>query len=159
LSLPLRDELLIVDGVLREGSVLSAERVVDGVWPCVEPGIVVARLLVDARRIRRKLVVEPVEQDSLASRYQPLDVGATEVEVPSLRMFQLAVPVADPRQWHVHHDPFCYALWKLCRKGVAHHVADVVGNEGDFLQPKLIENDGEVPSLRDLFVTALGMGR
>jgi hypothetical protein len=34
-----------------------------------------------------------------------------------------------------------------------------VGDEGDFLEPKLIQNRGEVPSLRDLFVTVFGMGR
>ena len=48
---------------------------------------------------------------------------------------------------------------KQRRKGVAHHVTDLVGDEGDFLEPELIQNGGEVPSLRHLFVTALGMGR
>ena len=34
-----------------------------------------------------------------------------------------------------------------------------MGDESDFLEPKLIQNADEVSSLRDLFVTALGMGR
>ena len=34
-----------------------------------------------------------------------------------------------------------------------------MGDESDFLESKLIQNCGEVPSLRDLFVTAFGMGR
>ena len=51
LQFALGDELLIVDSVLREGGVLSAEGVVDGVWTRIKRGIVVARLLVDPRRI------------------------------------------------------------------------------------------------------------
>ena len=52
-----------------------------------------------------------------------------------------------------------HALRKQRGKSVTDHVADVVGDESDFLESKLIQNCGEVPSLRDLFVTAFGMGR
>ncbi|MGC2824735.1 MAG: hypothetical protein WA322_10935 [Pseudolabrys sp.] len=51
LQFALGDELLIVDSVLRERGILSAEGVVDGVWTRIKRGIVVARLLVDPRRI------------------------------------------------------------------------------------------------------------
>jgi hypothetical protein len=44
-----KHELLIVDSVLREGSKLSAEGVVDRVRKRVKRGVVVACLLVDAR--------------------------------------------------------------------------------------------------------------
>jgi hypothetical protein len=79
--------------------------------------------------------------------------------VPDLRIFQLVVPVADPRQWRVHDDPSCHALRELGRQRVAHHVADVVGDKGKVPEPELIEDGGEVPRLRHLFVAGFGMGR
>jgi hypothetical protein len=45
------------------------------------------------------------------------------------------------------------------RKGVTHHIADVVGNELDFSDSQLVQDCGEVTSLRGLFVTAFRMGR
>ena len=97
-------------GVLRERGELSAESVMDGARKRIERRIVLARLLVDARRVGRKLVVEAVEQDSLTSRDQPLDVRPAKVEMPSLRILQLVVPVADARQRRVHHHPSGHAL-------------------------------------------------
>jgi hypothetical protein len=51
LQFSLRDELLIVNGVLREGTELSAKGIVDGTRTRIEPGIVVARPLIDSRRV------------------------------------------------------------------------------------------------------------
>ena len=64
-----------------------------------------ARLLVDAGRVRRQLVVEPIEQDALAPCDQALDIRSAEVEVPDLGIGQLLVPGAQARQRRIHHDP------------------------------------------------------
>ena len=63
---------------LREGGVHRTGLRVDG---CV----VRARRFVDSLGVRRELVVEAVEQDSLPTFDQPFDVGPAEVEVPGLR--------------------------------------------------------------------------
>jgi hypothetical protein len=51
LQFALRDKLLIVDSVLRESRILSAEGIVDRVGTRIKRGIVLAGLLVDARRV------------------------------------------------------------------------------------------------------------
>lgn len=58
------------------------ERVVDRMWLRVEACVVLARLLIDAFRICRKLVIESVEIDPFASLHQALLIGTAEVEVP-----------------------------------------------------------------------------
>ena len=67
--------------------------------------------------------------------------------------------MTDTRQRRVHHNPCRDALRKQRRKSIAHHVSDIVGDEGDRANPKLIQNDGKVSSLRDLFIAAFRMGR
>jgi hypothetical protein len=44
-------------------------------------------------------------------------------------------------------------------RGVTHHVAYVVRNEGNFLDSKLVQHGSEVSSPCELFVAAFGMGR
>src|SRR6516165_2174687 len=66
--------------------------------------------------------------------------------------------MTDAGEGSVHHDPFRHTLGIECRKGIAYHIANVVSDEGDFLDSHLIEDCSHVPSLGGLFVTAFGMG-
>jgi len=76
-----------IDSVLRESRILSGEGIVDRVGTRTVSARLCARGWLKAR-------CRTVGQDTLASRYQPLDVGATEFASP--RVFQPALQVADP---------------------------------------------------------------
>ena len=77
----MRKEPLVVIRVLGEGRELTECRV-HRPRPRIQSCVMCARGLVDSLRIRRELVVEPVEEDLLASFHQTLDVRSTEVEMP-----------------------------------------------------------------------------
>src|SRR5258708_35125624 len=147
LQLALGEQLLIVDGILRKGCDLSTECVVDGAWSSIERGIMIARLFIDAGRICRKFVVEAVQQDALTSGHQPFRIRSAEVEVPSLWVLQLFVPMADPWEGCIHDYPLRHTWLIQSCKGVAHHVADVGGGEVDCLYSQLGHACGKIPSL------------
>src|SRR5262249_4986169 len=83
---------LVLLGIFREGGKLPAEGVVNRAWSRVQRRIMATRLFVDAGRIGGEFVIETIKQDSLASGNEPLDVGATEVEMPYSRVQQLLLP-------------------------------------------------------------------
>src|SRR6516165_12109629 len=67
--------------------------------------------------------------------------------------------MTDAGEGSVDQNPFRYTLGIKRCKGIADHIANVVSDEGDFLDSQLIEDCSHVPSLGGLFVTAFGMGR
>src|SRR5882724_6999929 len=146
----LGQQRLVVLGVLGKGRKLAAERIVDGLWPGIEFGIMLSRGLVDGRRVRRNLVVEAVEQDALAPGDEPLDVRSAEIEVPHLWIGSLRLPVAKARQWRVHDDPFGHPRTIKRSEGVADHVSDVVRDEIDVGDVEPVENACEIARLRNL---------
>ncbi len=101
----LGEERLVVFAILCERCELAAEGVVNRTCARIEFSVMVARLLVDRRWISRQIVIETVEQDALATRDQPLDIWAAEVEVPDLGICQLRVPSSKPGKRGVHRDP------------------------------------------------------
>src|SRR6516162_8064214 len=157
-QLALGKEFLVVDRILGECGELSAECVMDGAGASIKCGVMIASLLVDAGGICRKFIVEAVEQNALPAGYKALHIRTAEVEVPNLWDFQLVVPMTDAGETSDHPDPFRHTLGIECRKGIAYHIANVVSDEGDFLDSHLIEDCSHVPSLGGLFVTAFGMG-
>src|SRR5215469_16647577 len=119
----------------------------------------IASLLIDAGGICRKFIVEAVEQNALPAGHKALNVRTAEVEMPNLWVFQLVVPMTDAGEGSVHHNPFRHLQGIKRRKGIADHIANVVSDEGDFLDSQFTEDCSHVPSLCGLFVTAFGMGR
>ena len=127
--------------------------------PGIERGIMVARRLVDLLRIGGELVVEAVEIDALAPLDQPFHVGPAEIEMPEQRIEQNLVPVADARQRRIDHHPFGDARGILRRQRIAHHVADIVGDEVGLLDLQRIHHAGDVQRLVLLGVAGVGMRR
>ena len=117
----------------------------------------VARRFIDSLWIRRQLVPEAVEIDALAPSDQPLHVGSAEVEMPEQRAADDVVPITDAGQRRIDHDPAGNAVAILRREGVAHHVADVVGDEVGFLDFQMVENARNVDGLIFLRVARVGM--
>jgi DNA-binding transcriptional LysR family regulator len=66
---------------------------------------VLACCLIDRLRIGGQLVVEAVEVNPLAALYEPLFVGAPEVEVPQHGTEDDLVPVTNARQRCIDHNP------------------------------------------------------
>jgi hypothetical protein len=62
-------------------------------------------------------------------------------------------------QRRVHDDPARDLRRILRGEGVAHHVADVVGDQLGLVDPEPVEDARHVVALRFLVVAALGMGR
>src|SRR5262245_12085475 len=116
-------------------------------------------LFVDAGGIGGEVVIETVEQDSLATGNEPLDVGATEVEMPYPGIQELLLPGAKPGKRCVHDGPPVHAVWELGGERVTHHIADVMRHERDSACLELIENPRDVASLTRLLVPALRMRR
>src|SRR5580700_11246605 len=112
----------------------------------------VAGLLVDACRGCGQFIVKTIEQDAFASGDQAFHIWSPEVEVPDLGIFELVIPVAYPRQRRIHYDPSGHLRRVERCEGISDHIADVVGNESNSLNPELVENAGEIPSLSGLFV-------
>jgi hypothetical protein len=77
--------------------------------------------------------------------------------VPQGRTLQDLVPRSDAWQWRVHHDPARDPRRILRGEGVAHHVADVVGDEVGGLDLEPVEHARDIVALRLLVVTAVGM--
>jgi hypothetical protein len=94
-----------------------------------------------------------------AREYQAFHIGPPEVEVPDLGIFEPVIPVADPRKRRIHNDPSAHPRRVKRCKRVADHVADVVGDESNILNPQLVQNASEVLSLSDLFVSTILMRR
>ncbi len=117
------------------------------VRPCIQSGVVLARFLIDRLRIRGQLVVEAVEVDPLAALYEPLFVGAPEVEVPQHGTEDDLVPVTNARQRCIDHNPAGDPRGILCSQRIAHHVADVVSYESRLLHLECIHDTGDVNSL------------
>src|SRR5436305_12016319 len=76
-----REQLLVVDRVLRKGAKLL-ECVVHGPRPRIKGGVVMARRIVDRLRVGRQLIPEAVEIDALAAGDQALLVRAAKIEMP-----------------------------------------------------------------------------
>jgi hypothetical protein len=79
--------------------------------------------------------------------------------MPGLRVLQLIVPVADSGQGCIHDHPFRDALRIERGECVAHHIADVVGDESGVPDVQTIQDRGEVVRLSDFFVTTFRVGR
>ena len=65
----------------------------------------IADLLVDAGWCCRQFIVKAIKQDALAACDQAFDVRSSEIEMPDLRIFELIIPVTDPRKRCIHNDP------------------------------------------------------
>jgi hypothetical protein len=119
---------------------------------------VATRVLIDRFRVGRQLVPEAVEIDALAALYQPLHVGTAEIEMPEQGAFQNLVPRSDAGQWGIHDRPARDPCRILGGEGVAHHVADVMGDELGPVDGETVEHAGDILALRLLVVAAGGMG-
>src|SRR5262245_15589372 len=75
--------------------------------------------------------------------------------MPKQRVLEDVLPGADAGYRRVDERESSHARWILCRKRVADHVADVVGDEGGASDLEVVEDAGDVMRLR-LLVEAAG---
>ena len=70
------------------------------------------------------------------------------------------VPVPDPRQWGVHHDPASDPVAVLCGECIPDHVADIVRDKSELsIEAELMEHRGDIPGLAFLIVALFGVRR
>ena len=151
-------EGLVVERILIEGGELR-EAGMHGAGQGIEFGVMLARGLGEGRGRGGKLVPEAVEIDALAPGDQPLHVRSAKAEVPQQRVLQDFLPRADAGQRRVDEDEARHTLRMLDGKGVADHVADIVGDEIGAVDLQRVEHAGDIAGLGLLVVAALGLGR
>ena len=78
---------------------------------------------------------------------KPLHVRTAKAEMPQQRVLQDLLPRADPRQRRIDQHETLDPLGMLGGKGEAHHVADVVRDEIDLLDPERGKHARHVASL------------
>jgi hypothetical protein len=85
--------------------------------------------------------------------------GPPKRKCQSNGFFEDLLPRADTRQRGIDQHKTCTAVAMERGKGVPNHVADIMGDERDPLDPQHVQHAGDVPALRFLVVTAGGLGR
>src|SRR6478735_1976379 len=106
-----------------------------------------AGFFVDVLRIGGQLVVEAIKINALTASNQPLLVRPVEVEMPGPVIVYHVVPVPDPGQWGIHHDPASDPIAVLSGERIADHVANIVGNKGQLsTKAELLKHGCDVPS-------------
>jgi hypothetical protein len=66
---------------------------------------------------------------------------------------------ADPREWGVHHHPAGDPIRILRSEGIAHHIADIMGDKIGPLDLQLVENTRDTAGLGFLVIAIFGMRR
>src|SRR5262249_53691849 len=103
-------------------------------------------------------VPEAIEIDALAPGDQALHVRAAKAEMPQQRILQDLLPGSDPWQRRIDQHETLDPLGMLDGKGEGNHVADVVRDEIDLLDPQRSQDARHVASLGLLVEPAGGLG-
>src|SRR5262245_2285168 len=115
-----------------------------------------SRGFAEPARVRRKLVPEAIEIDTLAPGDQALHVGAAKAEMPQQWVLEKLLPGPDPRQWRIDQHESLDPFGMQGGKGEPNHVADVVRDEIDLLDPQRGEHPRHVARLGFLVESTAG---
>jgi hypothetical protein len=125
----------------------------------IQSRVMLARGFGEFLRVRRELVPDPVEVDALAALYQAFLIRPPEGEVPEGVAPGDLLPGPDAWERRVDDDEPLDPPGVLRGERVAHHVADVVGDQINRPEFQCVEHAGDVVALRLLVVAAGGPGR
>src|SRR5260221_3274548 len=101
-----------------------------------------------------ELVIEAVEEDSLAALHEALDVRTAEIEMPRLWRTLDCVPWIDAGDRRVHHHETLDLVGIARGVGIRHHIADVVSYDRAAVKTQGQHHRAQVRRLGPLVVAA-----
>jgi len=110
-------------------------------------------------RIGREIVPEVLQVDALAPRHERQRDLAVEMKVPEIPQEPHVLPVADSRQEGIHQHDTLGSFRILRGKGISHHHADVVADDGRLFHAQRPEQPVDVARHGLLVVAAFGLRR